>query len=241
MPNTATALLNEAGKHVGVKGRPNAFTRAYSKRHGDDFLRAAWCDMFVTECARNSGARAAIPAGDRAYTVYHANDFANISRWYSGTTQNIKEKAAPGDVVFFDWDGGNTRGVIDHVGIVKKNLGDGRIITVEGNTSDMVALRVRGASVIAGFGKPKWDISAPVMPVGNKYPGKLVKKGWENSANVKKIQSRLNTLGYKPKLITDGDFGTKTEVAVKWFQGKNSLDKDGIVGPATWAKLFPPS
>jgi N-acetylmuramoyl-L-alanine amidase len=35
----------------------------------------------------------------------------------------------------------------------------------------------------------------------------------------------------------DGDFGSRTENAVKEFQDEQSLANDGIVGPATWTKL----
>lgn len=241
MANTSSALLNEAQKHVNkVSGRPNWFTRDYAKRHGNAFLRAAWCDMFVTGVARTSGAKAALPNGDRAYTVWHANDFAGINRWYSGTTDNVRRYAAPGDIVFFDWGGTNTRGAIDHVGIVKKNLGDGRLVTIEGNTSDAVKLRVRGSGVIAGFGQPRWTVVKP-KPIGKAWPYKrttLMRKGWENSAGVKKVQDRLNALGYKPALVEDGDFGAKTLAAVKWFQKRERIQVDGVVGPITWGRLF---
>ena len=36
----------------------------------------------------------------------------------------------------------------------------------------------------------------------------------------------------------DGDFGSATKNAVKKYQGKHDLVKDGIVGPKTWAKLL---
>ncbi|WP_449484227.1 peptidoglycan-binding domain-containing protein [Streptomyces avidinii] len=35
----------------------------------------------------------------------------------------------------------------------------------------------------------------------------------------------------------DGQFGSDTEKAVKTFQGRKGLAKDGKVGPNTWAKL----
>jgi peptidoglycan hydrolase-like protein with peptidoglycan-binding domain len=35
----------------------------------------------------------------------------------------------------------------------------------------------------------------------------------------------------------DGIFGSKTESGVKTFQGDQGLVVDGIVGPATWAKI----
>lgn len=40
-------------------------------------------------------------------------------------------------------------------------------------------------------------------------------------------------------LIADGFFGPLTEEAVKVFQNANGLKPDGIVGPATLAKLMP--
>lgn len=57
--------------------------------------------------------------------------------------------------------------------------------------------------------------------------------------DVRKLQQRLNTLGYEPKLVVDGDYGPKTKAAVIWFQRNNGLLADGIVGPKTLAKLYP--
>jgi peptidoglycan hydrolase-like protein with peptidoglycan-binding domain len=48
---------------------------------------------------------------------------------------------------------------------------------------------------------------------------------------VKSVQTKV---GVK----ADGDFGPKTEAAVKVFQKKNSLTADGLIGPKTWAKMF---
>lgn len=244
MANTATAVLNEAGKHVGVSGRPNAFTRDYASRHGDAFLRAAWCDMFVTYTARKAGAaKAVLPSGDRAYTPWHAADFKEMDRAYPGTVANVKEHAKPGCVLFFDWNGSNDIPDVDHVGYVVKNLGDGRVITLEGNTGDAVKYRVRGADVIAVICVPKYDTEKPpvIRPIST-YPyraGTFMRKGWMNSRGVERVQGALNALGYSPKLLVDGDFGEKTRRGVLWFQRRNGLAQDGIVGPKTWAKLFP--
>lgn len=61
----------------------------------------------------------------------------------------------------------------------------------------------------------------------------LLKRG-DNNEDVKKLQVRL---GVDPI----GNFGPKTEEAVKAFQSANGLTADGVVGPGTWAKLFPQS
>ncbi len=49
--------------------------------------------------------------------------------------------------------------------------------------------------------------------------------------DVKKLQEKL---GLNP----DGNFGPNTEKTVKDWQSKNGLTSDGVVGDATWVKLF---
>jgi peptidoglycan hydrolase-like protein with peptidoglycan-binding domain len=53
--------------------------------------------------------------------------------------------------------------------------------------------------------------------------------------DVKRLQTSLNSKGYK--ITVDGVFGKLTLNAVKSFQSKNNLKADGLVGPATLAKL----
>jgi putative chitinase len=59
----------------------------------------------------------------------------------------------------------------------------------------------------------------------------ILKKG-DNNENVKLMQQKL---GIEPAVT---NFGPKTEAAVKEWQAKNGLVVDGIVGPATWAKIM---
>jgi putative chitinase len=58
----------------------------------------------------------------------------------------------------------------------------------------------------------------------------LLKLG-SKGEDVKKLQQKLG-------LVSDGDFGKKTEEAVKNFQLKNGLTPDGIVGDSTWNKIM---
>lgn len=56
-------------------------------------------------------------------------------------------------------------------------------------------------------------------------------------SDVSELQTILNKSGYN--LTVDGDFGAKTEEAVRDYQTKNGLGVDGIVGANTWSKLIP--
>ncbi|GAA4599170.1 hypothetical protein GCM10023194_78540 [Planotetraspora phitsanulokensis] len=160
------SMLAAARESLGLQGRPNAVTRDYAKRHGDEFLKAAWCDQAVTYWARKSGnAAAVLPNGDRAYTVWHAQDGQKLGRWFAGTAANVKAHAKPGAIVFFDWEGRDAVGGVDHVGVVERNLGDGRVQTIEGNTGDACKRRVRAASVIAGFWNPDYSVEDDVPEV----------------------------------------------------------------------------
>ena len=58
----------------------------------------------------------------------------------------------------------------------------------------------------------------------------LLKNG-SKGEDVKKLQEKLGT-------GADGSFGPGTEKLVKEWQSKNGLTPDGIIGDASWAKLF---
>lgn len=62
-----------------------------------------------------------------------------------------------------------------------------------------------------------------------------LKKGMKGDA-VRMLQSDLNAVGYDCG-TADGIFGTKTENAVRRFQGDNNLAVDGIAGQKTQAAL----
>lgn len=56
--------------------------------------------------------------------------------------------------------------------------------------------------------------------------------------DVERIQRALKAIGiYQGK--SDGIFGPQTQAAVEKFQNEAGLKMNGVVGPDTWAKLFP--
>ena len=89
--------------------------------------------------------------------------------------------------------------------------------------------------------------AAVQAPVGN--ANGAIKRGKANSASnpvlqlgakgsaVKTLQQLLNKAGVQ--CATDGDFGPKTEAAVKQFQKKVGLQETGIVNHKTWSRINP--
>ena len=75
------------------------------------------------------------------------------------------------------------------------------------------------------------DATHPTYPVAHSpiiYP-------WDIGPAVARMQELLRAHGFEMRI--DGDFGWRTEIAVKQFQRQHGLRIDGIVGPATWAML----
>lgn len=88
------------------------------------------------------------------------------------------------------------------------------------------------------------DMSNWYVEIGKKAPEKqsnpykkptgLVRKG-NKGESVKWVQYELNKFGYNLKV--DGDFGNLTLNAVRQFQAKHNLVRDGVVGPKTITAL----
>src|SRR5262245_59692600 len=65
----------------------------------------------------------------------------------------------------------------------------------------------------------------------------LLRNG-EKGEEVKQLQQLLNQrLSPSPNLSVDGDFGARTEAAVRLYQASVGLGIDGVVGPRTWEAL----
>ena len=187
---------------------------------------APWCDAFVDfvilkTCEHfGKGAQTAkdVLCGDfDDYTYASVNLYKKAGRW--------SKTAHRGDQIFFGGSG--------HTGLVE-SVNGGTVHTIEGNKGDEVrrcSYSTSSPSII-GYGRPRYDLitgklTAEDMP--------LIKKGSKGDA-VKKLQQILNDKGYK--LSVDGDFGSKTDAAVRAYQKANHLEVDGEVGEKTWGSLF---
>jgi peptidoglycan hydrolase-like protein with peptidoglycan-binding domain len=57
----------------------------------------------------------------------------------------------------------------------------------------------------------------------------------DSGQEVKVLQMKLNKVG--ANLLVDGQFGPRTDQAVRTFQTVKNITPDGVVGPETWAAL----
>jgi len=73
------------------------------------------------------------------------------------------------------------------------------------------------------------------MTVATISPWPLVRKG-DTQHPVPTLQHLLRARGHS--VTVDGDFGPKTDAAVRTFQDDEGLAVDGIVGPNTWTALI---
>lgn len=172
MTATADAVLNVAVSRIGyLEGYNNdtEFGRWYGLNYNP------WCDMFVSWAAASVGATDVV--GKFAYCPSHVNWFRARGQWGS--------QPRKGAVVFYQW---SLNGVADHVGLVRDVYSDGRIQTVEGNTSSGAAGsqsngngvwgRIRSQSYVLGYGYPNY--AQPSTSAGSSIPtagGLVVGKG----------------------------------------------------------------
>ena len=187
---TGNDLLRVASKYVGYNRFDDPLTgtifgRAFAELHGEAYAAngVPYCDMYVTKCLREIG----ITDFDSAYVPGRIAT-ARARGWLV-----LREKAQPGDLVCFDWDGD---GVADHIGIVEIKY-SWSYQTIEGNTSGSwrgsqsngggVYRRVRSFdTVIAVIRPPYTGASRPVLPAGT-----LAVDGWWGTATTRALQ-RIN-------------------------------------------------
>jgi hypothetical protein len=198
----------------------------------------AWCAATVSAAAQELNATDIIPTECSCPRMITKAQKMGI--W----VENDAHKPEPGDIVLYDWDdsgNGDNKGNSDHVGVVEKVSGT-TITVIEGNYSNAVkrrTLKVNG-KYIRGYIVPKFEaeaqkapeVKAPDFQVGMRQ----LKKG-DTGEDVRALQILLNGRGYNCG-NADGDFGPKTDTALRRYQNVKSLTVDGEAGPATMSSLL---
>lgn len=130
----------------------------------------AWCDVFVDWCfVRTFGVVLAMKLLCQPYNGAGAG-CTYSALYYKQKGQFFKSAPKVGDQIFFTNDGGKTS---SHTGIVV-SVRNGRVYTIEGNTSKAAGVVANGGGVasksydlssayIYGFGRPDWSLVEDVM------------------------------------------------------------------------------
>lgn len=183
------------------------------------------------------------------YTPQGKEYFVKAKRWYT-TPQ-------PGDVIYFYSSG---KGRVGHTGLVEKvDTANKVVYTIEGNTrvdtyaenGGCVARHsysyksIGGTNRVNGFGRPNYEgveVNTAAKPLPNRgssstedSSSSILEKGSFGAA-VKTLQTMLNACGYNCGDV-DGDFGSKTDSALRAFQKAHGLVVDGEYGPKSKAAL----
>ena len=168
--NAGSNNYTKFGRDMGCNGQP-------------------WCDAFVDWCFKKAYGTAeakALLGGWSNYTPTSAQYFKNMHQWFT-TPQR-------GDIIFFK----NSQRIC-HTGIVLE-VKNGRVYTIEGNTSGGSTLEANGGCVakknyplgynrIAGYGRPKYSNTPAAVPsnTSDYYP--------KYNGTSKSISDALKSLG----------------------------------------------
>lgn len=210
-----------------------------------------WCMIFVQWCFDQAGTP--LP--------YRTASCSGLLDWYQRNQPKcIVSQAKPNDIVIYSF--GHT-GIVESATANTVTAIEGNTTTSGGSewNGGEVARKTRSVSTVQAYIRAveiqddsdnggtdmtyeqfctymdRWQAENGVIVTRNPYPvPKRTLQYGDIGNDVKWLQWELNDLGYNCGDI-DGDFGGKTEGAVKAFQSDNGLDPDGIVGPLTWNAL----
>ena len=121
-----------------------------------------------------------------------------------------------------------------HVGIY---VGNGEVVEWRGFAYGCVITKLAARKWTHWYEIPWTDYADAAKSESNygTLGSRLLKKG-RKGEDVRTLQKLLTQLGYS--LTADGDYGEKTESAVKAFQKAEGLEADGDYGPLTHAALM---
>ena len=204
------------------------------------------CQAFIEWCLRQCGLN---------------KDLAGSNAWYREVMKNgtimtpeecVKQLGCvpKGAFLFIHaFDGGEEKrgyhdglGNASHIGICTGNKGEGAIHSsasrecVAESVFHGKTIKNGGWNAVGLWNKVSYDYGTGG---GGAEPAKktTLRRG-DRGTEVAYVQAILMDLGYNLQPYgADGDFGKKTEEAVREFQRDHGLEQDGIVGPKTLAAM----
>ncbi len=213
----------------------------------------AWCDVFVDHSfVQAYGMEVALAITFQPYGKANCGAGCKYSRRYYQQNGHLFNEPEPGDQVFFY---SKDKSSISHTGLVYA-VDNSYVYTVEGNTSSSSGVVANGGAVakkkykrsydrLAGFGRPDYGMKASsVVDIPSTNPttayelgDRTLKKG-DKGDDVEDMQENLIRLGYDlGSHGADGNFGSKTDEAVRNFQRSSALKVDGKFGPKSLAAM----
>lgn len=160
---------------------------------------------------------------------------ANQMRWCQarGNLISVEQAINTPGALLFRTPGGKP-------GHVAVSLGDGRTIEARGSAYGTGVFSARGRTwthggLIAGLGYSGIGGGHSPAPVVDDYWTAMLHTG-SRGQGVAHVQSNLAKFGYDVGYI-DGDFGPKTEAALRAFQHDAHIEVDGVFGPQTRAAM----
>jgi uncharacterized protein (TIGR02594 family) len=209
--------VNELGQKEIFGAAENPSIVRYAKEGGrfewKNEEETPWCSIFVNWCAKQVGLKGSGLASARSWLV---------------VGQPV-ENPQPGDVVVFwresrdSWKG--------HVGFFFGFSKDGsRVFCLGGNQGNQVSITSFIVDQVLGYRR----LSSQAIP---EVPNKILKRGDKGTA-VKQLQDALKQLRFDVG-TSDGDFGLRTETAVRLLQSMgHQIPVTGVFDQSTYQLLI---
>lgn len=198
-----------------TQAQQNKATRDMTKRYGQKWVgkRVADCSgLFVWAFKQLGGG------------IYHGSNTMWKKYCTRQGTLTGEMDIRPGTAVFTV----GSDGVRGHVGLY---IGGGVCIEAKGTAYGVVTSQLSRWDEWGELAGVEYDLTADSITIAPR----TLRKG-DRGSDVEDLQRTLNADPRYPTKV-DGIFGADTESSVRAFQADHGLTADGIVGPATRAKL----
>jgi len=208
-------LIHIASREIGTKeiagAQHNPRIVNYAKEAGFTYVNddeTPWCSFFMNWVAKKA--------------ELESTGKGNARSWLNVGIPVVNPE--PGDVVIFWRESPNS--YKGHVGVFMGYSQDhSRIYTLGGNQNNQVGETAYSTSQLLGFRR--------LRPIKKKTLSRKVLRRGDKGVEVVDLQDALKLCGFQPG-TSDGDFGPKTEAALRLFQStKSHIPIDGVFNSIT--------